>query len=183
MSMRRSEVIEHYLIPLRRALLVTVAIGTFMVSVPSAAACTASGPSMLGLFLAGRGLSDAVHGELVEAMSRVSTEEQVKSLSALDHALGDLNLRVWGLYWVSVYSRRLHEVLDKLDSNPPGPVTLYYDRWDRTQLIDSVAMVNRETVTVDDLLARTRGLSSEQSSALQQHLGRIRKELLGCATE
>ena len=162
---------------------------TFIVSVPAAgAACSATAPSMLGLFLAGRQLSDAVHGQLLDAVSRRDNlgergEDGVKSLAELDHALGNLNIQVWGQYWVSLYGRRLHEVLERLDSKPPGPVTRYYDRWDGSQINGSVANVTRDADAVDALLARTRGLSHEQSVAIQQHLGRIRKEVEGCTSE
>lgn len=166
---------------LRRALFAATAITTFLASVPAAdAACNASGPPMLDVFLAGRGLGEAVHGQLMEAAGRAGAGESVKSLAALDHALGSLNTQVWGLYWVSLYSRRLHEVLERLDSKPPGPVTRYYDRWDGSQMNASVATIGRDAETVEALLARTRGLSQEQAAALQQHLGRIRRELQGC---
>lgn len=182
--MYRADVVEMYLTAIRRALLSAAATVTFLVSVPNAgAACNASGPSMLGLFLTGRGLSDAVHGQLMEAASRDSTAEGVKSLAALGHALGALNTQVWGLYWISLYSRRLHEMLERPDSKPPGPVTRYYDRWDGSQINGSVANVTRDADAVDALLARTRVLSQEQSAAIQQHLGRVREELQGCITE
>ena len=185
--MHLAAVFERYLPAPKWAHLAAAAIAAFIVSMP-AAACSASGPSMLGLFLAGRGLGEAVHGQLVEAVGRRGNsgerwEESVQSLVALDHALGNLNTQIWGQYWVSLYGRRLHEVLERLDSKPPGPVTRYYDRWDGSQMNSSVASVTRDADAVDALLARTRVLSQEQSAAIQQHLGRIREELQGCITE
>jgi len=142
---------------------------------------------MLGLFLAGRALGDAVHAQLLDAVARRDLagerwEERVRSLAELDHALGALNTQVWGQYWVSLYGRRLHEVLDRLDK-PPGAISRYYQRWDGSQMNSSVASVTRDADAVDALLARTPVLSSEQAAELQQHLGRIRRELQGCTTE
>lgn len=152
---------------------------TFM---PSAiAACNPSAPAILDLFLSGRNLDDVIRAEWMEHSSPPDkAEEKVKSLSVFHHTLGDLNTRIWGLYWVSLYSRRLHEVLDQLDSKPPGPVTQYYDRWDATQLNSSVALVAHQAKTVGDLLARTGSLPTGLEGELRQHLVHIDRELRGC---
>lgn len=159
------------------------AIAIFMASMSSAAAtCRATGPSVLDLFLSGQNISNTIHEQLIEAAGRRETAgERVKSLLALDHALNNLNTKVWGLYWVSLYSGHLHEILGQLDSKPPGPVTQYYDRWDGAQLGSSAALVKHEANTVNNLLTRTSGVSAEHSAILQQYLRRIDNELLGCA--
>lgn len=187
LPMHKAAVTERYLRVPKRAHLAVAVIAAFIVSMP-AAACSASGPSILGLFLDGRRLSDAVHEQLVEAVSRRDNlegraQESATSLVELDHALSTLSTHLWGQYLVSLYSRRLHEVLDRLDSKPPGPVTSYYDRWDGSQINSSVLLVTRDADAVDAALARTRVLSREQSAMLQQHLGRIREELQGCIVD
>ena len=105
---------------------------------------------------------------------------QARSLSALGHALSKLNTSIWGLYWVNIYSRRLHEVLDQLDSKPPGPVTQYYDRWDSSQLVSSAATLKRELDSVGKLLVHAQGVSAQQTAMLQQFLRQIDNELEGC---
>lgn len=163
---------------LRAAAIMTLYIASMSSAI---AACNPVAPALLDFFLSGRRLSDEIHGQLIQsAGQRNSTEERLKSLSALDHELSILNANVWGLYWVSLYSRRLHEVLDQLDSKPPGPVTQYYDRWDATQLDNATSSVIRESGTVGALLARTSALSPELSEKMLQHLGRIDEELRGC---
>jgi len=150
----------------------------------AAAACDATGPGMLGLYLAGRDFGDAVHAKLAR-MAREQDAAQVggEALADLDAALGALNTQLWGLYWVSLYSRRLHEVLDQLDSKPPGPVTHYYDRWDTSQLSTSAALTLRTAVLVGDALTRASAVSPEQSAKLRQYLEDIRRGLDGCAPE
>jgi hypothetical protein len=178
----------HFAIPkqdfraLLRASHVAAVIVLCIASMSSAmAACNPVAPALLDFFLSGRRLSDEIHGQLIQsAGQRNSTEEKLKSLSTLDHELSILNANVWGLYWVSLYSRRLHEVLDQLDSKPPGPVTQYYDRWDATQLHNAITPVIRDSGAVGALLARTRVLSPALSEKMHQHLGRIDEELRGC---
>jgi hypothetical protein len=98
----------------------------------------------------------------------------------LGHALSKLNTSILGLYWVNIYSRRLHEVLEQLDSKPPGPVTQYYDRWDGSQLVSSATMLKRDLDSVNKLLPQTTGISAEQTEMLQQFLRQIDNELKGC---
>ncbi len=139
---------------------------------------------MLGLYLAGREVGDAVHG-LVARMAgpRDAAQAGGETLAELDAALGTLNTQVWGLYWVSLYSRRLHEVLDQLDSKPPGPVPRYYDRWDATQLATSAALTLRNADLVASALARASTVPPQESAKLRQYLEDIGRELRGCAAE
>jgi len=176
-------VIEHAIKALRKTLLAGVVTVICISSMSNAAAsCNVTGPAMLDLFLYGRGLGDAFQGKIVNAeMQKGNEENKVETLSVLDHALSTLNTQIWGLYWVSLYSRRLHEVLYKLDSKPPGPTTLYFDRWDTVQLNGLVDQVMHERAAVGDLLVHQNGLPTELSEKLQQYLGRISNELLGCA--
>lgn len=159
-----------------------VAFALCMSSVPSAiASCNASAPYLLSLFLSGQKLSDMFNEQAMQnAGHRNNPAQRAQSLSALSHALSKLNTSIWGFYWVSIYSRRLHEVLDQLDSKPPGPVTQYYDRWDGTQLVGSAAMLKRELDSVDKMLLHIQGISAEQTAMLQQFLRQIDNELVGC---
>ena len=156
----------------------------FALPFPAGAACGATGPVMLGLHLSGRELGDTVHGQVARmAGRRDAAQAGVEPLAELDAALAALNTHVWGLYWVTLYSRRLHEVLDQLDSKPPGPVTLYYDRWDKSQLTNSAALTLRNAAIVREALARTSALAPEPSAKLRKYLEDIVRDLRGCSTD
>jgi hypothetical protein len=151
-------------------------------SMPSAAApCNASAPYLLNLFLSGQKISDTIHEQTLQTLEQPGNAAAgARSLSMLGHALSKLNTSILGLYWVNIYSRRLHEVLEQLDSKPPGPVTQYYDRWDGSQLVSSATMLKRDLDSVNKLLPQTTGISAEQTEMLQQFLRQIDNELKGC---
>jgi hypothetical protein len=153
-------------------------------SLPSAAAsCNSSGPYLQNLLLSGQKFSDMIHEQTLQSLEQPgNTAARARSLSVLGHALSKLNTSIWGLYWVNIYSRRLHEILDQLDSKPPGPVTQYYDRWDSSQLLSSAAMLKRELDSVNKLLLQTTGVSAEQTEMLQQFLRQIENELNSCTS-
>ena len=165
-----------------RAFTVVAAVALCTSSVSSAAAsCNSSGPYLQNLFLSGQKFSDMIHEQALKTSElQANAAPHVRSLSALGHALSKLNTSIWGLYWVNIYSRRLHEVLEQLDSKPPGPVTQYYDRWDGSQLVSSATMLKRDLDSVKKLLPQTTGISPEQTEMLQQFLRQIDNELKGC---
>jgi hypothetical protein len=170
----------------RRVALVAAMVAATGIAQPlsAAPACGATGPVMLGLYLAGRELGDAVHGQVARmAGRRDAAESGGEALADLDAALAALNTQVWGLYWVSLYSRRLHEVLDQLDAKPPGPVTRYYDRWDESQLTNAAALTLRHADAVGSVLARAGAVAPAQSAKLRQYLDDIGRDLRGCAPE
>jgi hypothetical protein len=147
----------------------------------AATSCNSSGPYLQNLFLSGQKFSDMIHEQALKTPElQANAAPTARSLSVLGHALSKLNTSIWGLYWVNIYSRRLHEVLDQLDSKPPGPVTQYYDRWDSSQVVSSAAMLKRDLDSVNKLLPQTPGVSAEQKEMLQQFLRQIENELEGC---
>jgi len=154
------------LLRVARVTLLALALAT-LPAAPAGAACEITGPSMLDLYLAGRDLGDAVHA-------------QGRPDAALDAALGKLNAQVWGLYWVSLYSRRLHEVLDQLDK-PPGAVTRYYQRWDASQLATSAALTMKDWAAADEALRSAQGLTPERTQILASYLERVKREVRDCA--
>jgi len=134
--------------------------------------------------LSARSLGESVHGQVVEASGRPDTVvAEFRSLLALDAAIGNLEARVLGQYYLSLYSRRLREVLALFDLRPAGTAAADYDRWDRAQWADSVALIAREAGEVSSALARVSGVASEQTTKLKQFLGRIGTELRGCAPD
>lgn len=144
-------------------------------SIPSAiASCNASAPYLLSLFLSGQKISDTIHEQ------QVNQTAPNPSLSALHLNFSRLQTSLWGFYWVNIYSRRLHEVLDQLDSKPPGPITQYYDRWDGTQLAGSSSMLKRDVDIVGKLLPHTQELAAELTASMQQFLRQIETEIAGC---
>ena len=147
----------------------------------AATSCNSSGPYLQNLFLSGQKFSDMIHEQALKTPElQTNAAPPARSLSVLGHELSKLNTSIWGLYWVNIYSRRLHEVLDQLDSKPPGPVTQYYDRWDSSQLVNSAAMLKRDLDSVNKLLPQTPGVSAEQKEMLQQFLRQIENELQAC---
>jgi len=134
--------------------------------------CAVSDPAMLDLYLSGSDISQRLRRARV---SRDAAEEPT-----LPAALDALNTHVWGLYWVSLYSRRLHEVLGELDPKQ-GPVSQYYSRWDATQLATSAALVLREVNTVRARLEPASLLPQEEDKALRTHLERVSTALRGCS--
>jgi len=135
---------------------------------PAGAACEITGPSMLDLYLSGRNLGDAVRSP-------------GQPDAVLDASLTRLNTQIWGLYWVSLYSRRLREVLDQLDK-PPGAVTRYYQRWDASQLATSAALTMKELAVADEALRAAQGLTPERAQTLGSYLERVRREVRDCAS-
>jgi hypothetical protein len=160
------------------ALVVTIAaIAAFALPTPALANCDLSGPAMLDLYLAGREIGDAVRA----ASTRSDTA------SALDAANSALNTNIWGLYWISLYSRRLHEVLEQVDAgrevSPIGSVRGYYSRWDASQLVNSATLALRSARDVDDALTRAEAAATipvSDDAKLRQYVARVGKELQGC---
>ncbi len=143
----------------------------------AAQGCAATDPAMLDMYLAGRELAEAVHAQLIAQSSK-----PIEPLASLEASMSALNTHAFGFYWVSLYSRRLHEVLDQLDSKPPGPVTRYYDHWDRTQLVTSANLVLRDAAKVSEALARAEGIPEAQSQRLRGYLANVRSALAGCTS-
>jgi hypothetical protein len=165
-----------------RVMTVVAAFALCTSSMPSAAApCNASAPYLLNLLLSGQKISDTIHEQTLQTLEQPGNAAAgARSLSMLGHALSKLNNSILGLYWVNIYSRRLHEILEQLDSKPPGPVTQYYDRWDGSQLVGSAAMLKRDLDSVNRLLSQAPGVSAEHTEMLQQFLRQIDNELEGC---
>lgn len=169
----------------RRGALIAALVAAVCLAVPLSAAadCDANGPHMLSLFLAGREIGNAVHTQVEQKLPQATGAlAETKMLFELDAALGQLNTQVWGMYWVTNYSRRLYEVLDQLDSKPPGPVTQYYARWSRAQLTSSATLTMSDVGRVGDALARAKAVSPEQSARLRKYLDDLNQDLQGCTS-
>lgn len=162
--------------------------------VAARAACDINGPAMLDLYLTGREAGSTVRAAIV----RGASSQRVSDVVTLDAAVGALNAEIWGLYWLSLYSRRLHEVLEQVDEGrqlPPtslstGTVRGYYTRWDASQLSSSAAMTLRTAAEVATALARvepqgsaaaTAALLPEEAAKLRQYAVRVSTELQACA--
>ncbi len=150
----------------------------------AAQVCEASGPAMLAVYLHGREIGDAVHSQVQQVMHAQDTKSNGAAvLLELDRAMATLETQVWGFYWVSLYSRRLHEVLEQLDTKPPGPVSAYYDRWDASQSATSAALIRNSAGAVRAVLVRAVALAPENAANILKYLERMGKELRGCTSE
>ena len=167
------------------ALVVTwLASGWMARAAHAAQVCEASGPAMLAVYLTGREIGDTVHRQVLQAMPTQDAKvNAATALADLDRAMAALETQVWGFYWVSLYSRRLHEVLEQLDSKPPGPVTSYYNRWDASQSATSSSLLRNTAGAASAALARAIDLAPANAANVRKYLDQIGAELRGCASE
>lgn len=146
------------------------------------AACAAIAPELQGLFLAGRSITEGVHALWADSAERRSAlGSELQNVIVLDDELAKLNQSVWGTYWVALYHRRLHEVLDQLDPKTRDPAVAYYTRWSGSQLMNSATTVLQNVDRVRGAAARAGAVPQVVRSDLAEHLDRVARSLSGCA--
>jgi hypothetical protein len=156
-----------------------------LVCLPPAAhaECQANAPGMLGLFLPGRSLGDAVHALWAGASGRRDAPGQdLQPVIVLDQDMSRLNASIWGLYWITRYGARLYEVIDKLDDKERGPAMTYYDRWHKSQLTGSSIEALKVVDQVRADLALSKALPSVMKADIEEHLQRVVRDLAGCTS-
>ena len=146
------------------------------------AQCVVISPEQQGLFLAGRSIADGVHLLWADSGERRNAlGAELQPVIALDDELAKLNQSVWGLYWVALYHRRLHEVLDQLDPKTRDPVVAYYTRWSGSQLTTSATAVLQNVDRARSAAARAVAVPQVIRNDLAEHLDRVARSLAGCA--
>lgn len=168
-------------------------VSLYMAMPAAHAACDISAPAMLDLYLTGREAAASVRAFIARSASTAGTGNVVE----LDAAVEQLNAEVWGLYWLSLYSRRLHEVLEQVDAGKElpahsfsrGTVHGYYTRWDASQLTSSAKMAVRSAASVGTALVQVEKLVGAdgvaaflpaESVKLRQYAARAGNELQAC---
>lgn len=145
------------------------------------AACAAISPELQGLFLAGRSIADGVHALWADSGDRRNAlGAELQAVINLDDELSKLNQAVWGTYWVALYHRRLHEVLDQLDPKTRDPVVAYYTRWSGSQLTNSAATMLQDVDRVRSAAVRAGAVPEVVRKDLAEHLERVVKSVAGC---
>lgn len=156
----------------------------------AATACDVSGPAMLDLYMTGR-TAAATDRTIIERSAAAGT---LTSALTLDATVNALNTEIWGIYWLVLYSRRLHEVLEQVDparelpsqSLITGTVRGYYSRWDAAQLTATATRVVHAAGQVVTALDRAESAGGTtilptEAARLRQFAARAVNELQGCA--
>lgn len=155
----------------------------------TATACDVNGPAMLDLYMAGRKAAESDRA----IIERSAVAGKLTAALTLDAAVNALNTEIWGFYWLALYSRRLHEVLEQVDATRKlpsqslitGTVRAYYSRWDVSQLTTSAARVVHAAGQVANALDGAEKIGATtilptEAAALRQFATRAANELQDC---
>lgn len=165
----------------RRGVLLVSLVPALTLMQGASAQCAAIAPEQQGLFLSGRSIAEGVHALWADSAGRRNAlGAELQPVIVLDDELAKLNQSVWGTYWVALYHRRLHEVLDQLDPKTRDPVVTYYTKWSGSQLTNSATSVLENVDRVRGAAARAGAVPQVIRSDLAEHLDRVARSLAGC---